>query len=161
MYKGNLHAPDLRPYFHTHRSSPALRLEAALGGVALEFGKGNLHALEMHRGRFFCLAQVKLSHLASIATDTQIAMLFIAKDIASSVYIDKATSVALSTAPADYYLLADPRLAEAPELCTVVPCTGSVSSTAKPLLVTNRLCFQHLSYDHPKYKGDLHAPEMS
>ena len=99
FHKGNLHALDLRPYFHTHRSSPALQLEAALGGVALEFGKGDLHALDMHRGGFFRLAQVKLSHLASIAKDTQIAMLVIAKDIASSVYIAKATSVALSTRP--------------------------------------------------------------
>ena len=43
----------------------------------------------MHRGGFFCLTQVMLSHLASIAKDTQIAALNITKDIRASTCITK------------------------------------------------------------------------
>ena len=106
MYKGDLHAtehlmadraasspqspPDLRPYFHHPTPYSLLFHPSSL--VTTDARCGDLHAPE------YLIT-------ASIAKDTQIALLVIAKDIVSNVYIAKTTSFALFTAPADYYLL--------------------------------------------------------
>ena len=77
------------------------------------------------------------SVIVCITKAAEIAALDIAKDITGGVSIAKATAIVLFNVPADSYLPADPRLAEAPQLFTVVPGTAAARSAAKPLLVTN------------------------
>ena len=61
-----------------------------------------------------------------------------------------ARSTEFGTPDSDYYLLAGPRLAEAHDYCTTVPCTGADCSTPKPLTGSNLLYSQHQGDDQRK-----------